>query len=633
MAKLEDLERALYEKSQEAELKSRMKSRVVFPKFRHRSGPYWQEEKRRTPAEKKSSSVRRLFPFLIGGLGLFFIIGAAAFVFFYIGSKGQEAQIVIPARDSVSAGEIITVPVSFTNTSRGRLTQVELAFLLPSGSLVSQNDGWRLAPQRIIQKIEDLEPGAEKTVEFTGRLFGREGEEKKVEAILLYQPETLRARFSARAVKIITIQGVPVALSWGLPQTVSRGQEMEMTLDYTSHASLPFDHLSVRVEYPPGFTFVSSDPVPSVGDMLWEVGTLDPARDGRIVVRGKITGDEGELKSFRAGIGVFDPGTKEWTPYTEAAGDVRIAVRPLLVEILAEGARDAIVKPGDELRVVVRYKNNTETIIRNVFVKVLLEGDIVDFQTLSIQKGGAFDAATRMIIWNPSTTEDIGSLEPGKEGELGFSIRTRARPAVRTADDKNVTVHIGARIEAATPPEEFQGADLTSQDDVWLKVQSKIIFAGRAVFRSSPIPGEGTLPPQVGKKTVYSVILEVRNFTNDLGDAEIIIPIPPNVKWVNSFSPPEARMFFDAATGRARWSIGEIKAGVGVRTPALAAAFQLALTPAEADVGKAVGLTGAIRFSATDRFTGEKREETISALTTELTQDSLTNFNDWRVVR
>ena len=76
-----------------------------------------------------------------------------------------------------------------------------------------------------------------------------------------------------------------------------------------------------------------------------------------------------------------------------------------------------------------------------------------------------------------------------------------------------------------------------------------------------------------------------------------------------------------------------IKAGTGIVTPALIETFQVSVTPADADLGREMGLTRATELAATDTFTSEKRDEKLEAFTTGLTQDPLTTPQDWQVVR
>lgn len=630
VTKLEQLEEELYAKDDEAEekLEKRLRKRMRLPGTLKRLPIAWRADK---PAiAQEGASLSQVLKIFIGALIIFLIVGGAAFIFFFLSTRGQEARIAILGRDEIESAERFTIPVAFKNISTAALREVELAVILPKDAVIFEEGLERPAPPRYIVKIGDLVPEEERTVEIQARFLGSEGEEKEIEAILLYRPENLRAKFSSRATKIVRISRVPLAISWEVPETLSRGQEVEVKLFYSSSARTPFPNISLRLDYPPGFTFSSASPEPSDGDYIWDLGTLNPGDGGVIAIRGTITGEEAEIKAFRAGLGEFNPATQEWRSFAEASREIKIAVTPLAVQgFLSE--RDQFITPGERPSFSVRYRNNTQFIIRNVTVRAFLSGEILNYSTLDVSKGGVFDERTQAIVWGPANVPELRELSPGAEGEFAFSITTRKQPRVASPQDKNLLVTLRTEIETVSPPPELTGTDLASEDVLEVKVRSIILFSGKSLQRSSPIQNSGPLPPKVGSKTTYTISWEIRNFTNDLEDAEVRATIPPNVLWENKIFPADARISYDAASGEAVWRIGEIKAGVGVFTPALVASFQVSVVPALVDVGRSPTLLNESVFRARDTFTGEDREIKIDALTTELRQDPLTNSTHWMV--
>ena len=199
--------------------------------------------------------------------------------------------------------------------------------------------------------------------------------------------------------------------------------------------------------------------------------------------------------------------------------------------------------------------------------------------------------------------------------------------------DKNFVVRLRSNIEAAGVPRELVGTDVRSKETFELKVGSKVLFVGRSLHRSSTIINSGPLPPRVGEKTTYTVLWEVRNFTNDLENAEIKASLPPNIKWENVISPQDAKITFNSVSGEVRWNIGKLKAGTGVLSPALLSEFKLSIIPSIADAGETVLLLSASRLEAKDTFTGEDVGLDIGPLSTELRDDRLSNNNEWKVVR
>lgn len=619
MGKLEDLERGLYGKDDE-EIRRRSGRRVLFPKSVRNIPQVWQELPKQIgmgEGIKQSILNRKFLKIFFGGVGILALIMGSVFLFFYLGTRGQEAEVTIHDRGTVSAGGLVTIPITFRNTSSTSLKEVELTVVLPAGSIIVEEGQERSAPSRIVRKVEDLDPAEEGSAEIAAKLFGKEGEEKEILATLTYRPENLRARFSAKSSRNFMIGAVPLAIVWEVPEKFSSNQEVQAVIRYNSSASFPFRNMWLRVEYPFGFNVVSSSVKPTEGNNIWNIGDLDPGEEGSIQIAGKITGEEGEIKSFIGALGVFNPLTKEWRAFQESALTSKIAVAPLSITGLLNGSREPIIDLGENLEFALHYKNNTEKPLRNITLRARLEGSVLDLPTLQIDKG-TFDSGTNSIVWSSAIAPELRELAPGQGGEFKFEVEIKARPAIRGAGDKNQIVRLNAEISPAFVPEEFSGAGLTGRDLVEAKVRTKILFSAKALHASSPILTSGPIPPRVGSETVYTILWEVRNFTNDIDGVQVVGILPPNVTWKNVFSPKDSRVVFDSATSEVRWNVGKVPAGTGINSPALTMAFQVSVTPSQVDRGKTMTLVTESQFSGKDSFVKEDLQEKIGNINTDL---------------
>lgn len=641
MSKLEKLEKELYQEEDDAELDGRRRQRKFFGGSGEHPPRKWSEQEALPEIERETIVSRRtLVKFIAAGFAVLFMGVAALAFFLYLGSGGTESRIAILGRSPIESGEIVTIPITLKNVSRSALREAEVSVTLPDDSLLIEDGKEREVPPRFVKKLDDLAPGEEKTFQVIARMFGHEGEEKKVEVVFLYRPEKFRARFSAKEAQVFVIGRVPLAIAWDVPKLLSSGQEVLINVKYTSSAKVEFDNLSLRLISPPGFKFVSANPQPEVGEDFWRIGSLEPGEEGEIHIRGSVSGEEGEVKTFRAELGVYNEFTKEWKSYSDSVAETNIAVSPLAVQGMYEESRDGHIEPGSSLTFSVKYKNNTSYTIKNVSVRASLEESpatarerVLEVTSLEIDKKGVFDAGLRAIVWGPGNVSELREIKPGAEGVFTFRIKTKERPLVRNADDRNISVVLASKIEAAGVPEELFGTRVSTEDIVSFKVHTHILFSGRSVYRASPISNKGPLPPKVGSKTTYTVAWEIKNFTNDIENSEVRTTLPPNIKWENTISPKDARILFDPASGEVRWRIGQLKAGTGILTPTLVGAFQISLTPSEVNLGDSLALTGESKFTGTDSFTEKQIEEKLPGFTTELREDPLTGQNDWKVVR
>ncbi|MEK7099106.1 MAG: hypothetical protein AAB916_01150 [Patescibacteria group bacterium] len=629
MSKLDELEESLYGREDKLPT-GRSKRQAMFPSLGNKLRTSWEAAK---PRPSMASARRFSKATAIAALaGVLFIIGAAVFAFLYLGSNRYEAQVEIGGRDRVEAGELTTVPIMFRNVSGGVLEEADLVAMFPPDTLL-QNQAGFMEPiaGRVVRRIGALAAGEERREEFQVQFFGRETEEKTVFAELVYRPAGLRARFSSSAEKKVTIARVPLAISWDIPATVTPGQEVPIILRYSSQAGSSFDNLWLMLEYPPGFSIVSAVPVASSTDARWFVGTLSPGEERTISLKTTFGTAGGDIQSLRAGIGSFNELTKEWKPWYESVREVALSSSPFLLEAAIGGQREGIVKPGDFISMTVRYRNRSAVAVKNVSIRLALETSVLDVSSLTIGDGGVFDFATKNIVWGPGGTDVLREAAPGHEGTLHLQARVRPRPVVSTSADKNMTIRMRTRIETPTVPDELHGSVLAPEDSVTFKVSTVVLTAGRTVFRTSPIPNTGPLPPKVGEKTTYAIVWEVRNFTNDVEGGEMRASLPPNVRWENVISPSDADVRFDNASGEVRWRMGRIPAGTGVLTPARVAAFQVSIIPSAVDLGSSPALIGDTHFTGRDMFTAQDVRLDIPGLDTQMPQDPLVKGEEWNV--
>ena len=632
MGKLEELEEVLYGKEPDGVLRRRSRARAL-PRTDYRVRTGWGGDQAPRGAAAGLRGFRRATIAIILG-ALVFVVGTGAFVWWYLGGERHEAEIVIGGRDILEVGEAFTISVAARNISSAALEDADLAIALPPGSLLQGESGLEApSPARLIERVGSLAPGAEITKEITVRLFGREGEEERVEATLLYRPEGLRARFSSRREKVFTIGRVPLDLFWDIPPSVSPRENAGLTLRYASQARLPFSGVWLRIEYPPGFALSGADPKPAVGDMFWKIGALDPGKEGRIALSGIFDGAGGEVKAFHAGLGSFDEFTKEWRPWRESVKEITLSASPFALEATINGKRGGVIRPGEQVSVDIRYENRGSVAVKNMSVRAYPEGAIADLSTLAIGSGGVFDGTSRAVVWGPGSTERLREIRPGEKGELQFSFTARPRPSITSSSDTRLTFSVRTALDAPDLPLSLQGAPLSSDDAVEAKVATVALLSGRAVFRSSPIVNSGPLPPRAGEKTTYAIVWEVRNFTNDIEEAEVRAALPPNVRWEGAVSPQGAPISYDASASEVRWRIGRAAAGAGALAPALTGAFQVSITPSEIDAGRALTLVSESRLTGRDGFTGDGIAVRTDPLTTELRDDPLTTAKDWLVVK
>lgn len=632
MGKLEEVEKQLYGKEKEIEenLQRRSTWRMFSSRVRSRTPSIWIPE--HAPRGTQGAPMfGHPWWYFFGTVILVLTVLSGIFVFFYLRAQGQEARIEIKSSDTLEAGGIITIPIVYKNVSHTILHDGEIVIALPQGALLRDQGRDQQLPARISRHVEDLKPGDQGVVEISARLFGQEHEDEKIQATYYYRPENLRAQFSARTDKTVRIIKVPLALSWEIPETLSRGQDVDIKVHYVLDSALAFEHMAMRMDYPAGFALTSAEPKALAGDTIWDIGRIEPGQEGIITLHGTMIGEEGDVKAFRSSLGTFNALTKEWRTFAESSKEVTIAVTPLSVQGFLGKIREGVVKPGAMLKFVIRYRNNTNVILKNITIKALFDGSVLDRLTLSPSDEGVIDSHTGAAVWGPGNVSQLRELQPNESGELQVEIQVKDPPPVMSEQDKNLKVVMHSSISTASIPDELKGTDLSSEDRIEFKVASKVIFSGKALHGASPIPNTGSFPPKVGQKTTYTIVWEVKNFTNDIADAEVTATLPANVTWENVSKTDGTSITYNTASSDVRWHIGAIPAGTGVRSPTLTGAFQVSITPAVTDRNNLVKLINASRLTGIDSFANVPVDLETNAMMTDIPFDPTAKSGDGTV--
>ncbi len=236
-------------------------------------------------------------------VGLVVIAGLVGFWSWQKNSYSKETlklEILGPAE--VELGQEIEYTVRYKNNGNIRLEDPRLTFEYPAYSLVGEGESLR---KEIA--LESIYPGQEQTFSFKTRLLGKEGEMKKAQAWLSYQPKNLKARYESETSHSARISSVPLTLEFDLPSKIDAGKEIDFQLNYFSNVDYPLANLGIKVEYPSDFEFKSSKPK-FLEKTDWNIGLLNKVEGGRIQIIGSLSGEVGEQKQFKAQLGTWRDG-------------------------------------------------------------------------------------------------------------------------------------------------------------------------------------------------------------------------------------------------------------------------------------------------------------------------------------
>jgi len=497
--------------------------------------------------------------------------------------------------------------VKYKNNGKVRLEEPELIFDYPDYSIPI--DG---TPLRVIKKSEELGeaiyPGQEKTFTFTARLMGQEGEIKEARVTLSYRPKNLKARYTSETSFTTIIKKVPLNFDFDLPSKIESGKELKFRLNYFSNVDYPLSGLRVIIDYPLGFEFINSTPK-SLEKIEWELGLLNKAEGGRVEISGKLMGEVGEEKVFRARIGSWKDG--EFILLKETVKGIAIIRPALYITQQINNNPKFVANSGDLLHYEIFFKNIGEEFLTDMFLLATLSGLPFDFETIQAPEGD-FTLGDSSIIWDWRKVRDLQLLSPQSEGKIEFWVKLKDEWEIKSADDKNP--EIKTTVFLSQVREEFVN-----------KVNSKLVISQKGYFDDEIFGNSGPLPPKIGETTTYTIIWQVKNYYNEMKNVKVKATLPQNVNLTGKIFPEEQtdKITFDSQSREIVWNVGDLIVGQGILTPAPNIAFQISFVPGANQVGQVPELISEARITGQDQWTGEILQATSPSINTSLPDDEM----------
>jgi hypothetical protein len=396
------------------------------------------------------------------------------------------------------------------------------------------------------------------------------------------------------------IKEVPITFEFDFPSQVSPEEKFEIKLNYSSYVDYPLPDLRIKIDFPSGFEILETNPKP-LEENEWLIGVLNKLEGGRIEIKGKIFGRVGEGKIFRANLISWQNG--ESVLLKEVFKGVDIIKPTLYIRQEINGNPEYKALPGDWLHYEIFFKNLGDEPLRNLFLINNLEGEAFDFSTIKSELGILRE---KSIVFDWRKVLKLQYLAPFDEGKVDFWIKLK--------DDFGMTKNpvLKNKVFLAQASEEFE-----------TKIGSKLEISQKGYFADEIFGNSGPLPPEVGKKTTYTIIWQIKNYYNDLKDVKIKAILPPEVELTGKIFPEEekSKISFDPGSREIVWSIENLEAGKGILTPVQTVAFQIAFIPNPDQRGKSPDIISEAKITGQDTWTNQTISNSFPAINTTLPDD------------
>ncbi|OHA08999.1 MAG: hypothetical protein A3A44_01100 [Candidatus Sungbacteria bacterium RIFCSPLOWO2_01_FULL_60_25] len=560
------------------------------------------------------------------------LLAGGAYLGYTLFLLASDVSFSLAGPGEVIAGEPAVFKIAVVNRGRVLLQNPSVTLNFSVGTITDENPRIGLNPPRMKVMLDDIPAGGRAEKEVRVRILGVEGQSHTVTGLLVYQPENIASQLTRQADVTVRIARVPIAINMEVPERLSSGQDVTLSVGVDSELTLPLADMSLGIEFPSGFDFKSADPKPLAGDdYIWPLRDLETGRSEKITLRGKISGEPEEAKTFRLRLGSYEPSSKRWVLVAESQTSPIISSPFLLAQATLNGARSGSIAPGAQVKGTIYFRNNLPAKVQNVTITFSFPEQLVDLRSIRAERG-FYDVPKKAITWTPTSESRMKEIPSGGDGTLGFSFTMKSSLPISVFSDKNFTFPVTATIDSASPPAEYQGVSLRSQDTTQYKIASTLGVLARSAYYDSPFPNQGPLPPKVRAKTTYTLYLQVTSGANDIRDVEVRAALPGGVAWENRVATDLGVVTFNPATEEISWKIRDLPAATGILRAPLAAVIQVGLIPAENQTGSAPKLLQGISATGRDVFTDFNLSATADDITTDLRTDIRSVGAEWKVV-
>jgi len=477
--------------------------------------------------------------------------------------------------------------------------------------------------------VGDIKSHAEGTATLNGTFYAPKDFPVYLHATLQYIPSNGSQQLETTNQFAVDITNAPVQLDVTLPETVADGDSVEYVIDYKNLDTQPLKNAQVRLDYPDGFTFSDSSPVPSEGQIAWYLGSLDSNQGGEIRIHGTMHGLADQTKALTVSLG-HKGSDGQFALYNQRAESSKMIASLLTISQSLADSTGGVVRAGDTLKYVITYRNTSNLGLRNAIVTETLKSDVLDLSKLKTDSG-ALDSTKSVITWKASDIPQLANIPPQGSGTIQFSIPVKSIIPVVDTSSKNFTVNSVATIDSPDIPTLIGSNKIVSSNTLSLKLGSKVILDVTGYFYDTLLVNSGPLPMSIGKETTFTLHWGITNISNDLSSAVVTAPLPTGVRWIGKTTPSIETIAYDDRTNQLTWNVGNVVAGAGITSPKREIAFQVGVTPQPSQAGTAPILLNASTLAAHDEFTGKDITVSNLPIDTQLHWDTKMNSTQYSV--
>ena len=574
---------------------------------------------------------------ILFGSVIFFIVvfGFVAIKFLMGGNlvSGNNIEVTVKAPISVTGGEVMSFEIEVKNNNNVSLLGADMGVAFPSGSKDGINS--TLPAKRAQDFLGDILPGQNIKKNLSVALFGVQGEKKVISITLEYRVAGSNSLFNKTKEVTVLISSSPVSIVITGPTEVNTNQTVVFTTEITSNSPTVIENLLLKVSYPSGFSFGSSNPSTYSQNNTWLIGDLAPGDKRTIKIFGILNGQEGEERGFNFNLGSqsSSDNLNIDVPFASSFSSITIR-RPFVSADLfldGEDTPEHVSKAGSSINGVIKWQNNLPYEVSDISIVVKIVGNDVNKFSFQVSSG-FYKSADNTVIFNKTTNPVFASLQPGQVGESDFNFSSFDIGSITGAGLVNPVISLDISVSGQRVGYQAGQTDILFSDSRKIKITADPQIFAKALYYVGPFKNNGPIPPKAETETTYTITWTVTNPLNNISGAIVSATLPPYVKWLSNISPTQEKLNYNEGTGLVTWNLGSVQAGAGIVSTAREVSFQVSLLPSVTQINTSPDIISNATLTAKDNFTLTSVSDSFTSLSTSLTSDPYFKIDTERVV-
>jgi len=579
--------------------------------------PFEQTMHKRT---KQQNFFKKMF---IGSM-IFAVLSVGVFAYsLFMGRArltGENVQLSVQTKTFADSGEEISVRVTIGNENPVIMEDVKLILGYPLGTTRDPS-----AMKNIERPLGDLQPGEIRDETFAINLFGEQGTEKAIIALIEYRLQDSNAIFEKTSEARLTLRSSIASVVINAPENVLPGQELPITVTISGNTTDIVRNALLVGEYPDSCSFVRAQPMPTLDRDVWSLGDLPTGSQREVSLTLACSGFTDAQTNIRFTLGSQSTANERLieSVYTSSTHVVRFSQAFLAMDLSVNGRpidSTVALSQNRDATIDISWQNTMPTAVSEVIIRAKLSGPAFD-PTKIRTSNGFFDTNTSTITFSSREIDALKSVQPGQTGRISFQTTPRAGLA------QSGTLDLSFDISGVTLG--GQQESLIDVNRVSIPVATDLQLIPKILYHSGPLQNTGPMPMQVGKETTFTITWQLANTPNQSSGVVLKTNLPTGITWKNVVAPVAraGEITYNAVTREVVWNAGDVPVGQNAKS----ISFKVGITPSATQLGLVPNLTTDIIIVGTDTITKTLLSETRRALNTRLLGDTSSVGSDGKV--